>query len=339
MKALVCTEPNKVEVMEKELPDYTGKVLIKVKYAGICGSDLSIFHGKHPRAKMPLVAGHEFVGEVAAVAEGLDTDLKPGDRVVVNPIYYCGRCRACMQGAYTVCNHLKLIGIDCDGGMAQYATAWPKNVMKLPEDLEWDLAALIEPVAVVMHGMRMLEPRFFGSAVVTGGGPMGILSAIFLRSAGMSQVIVSEVNEVRLARAAAMGFKTVNPSKCDVVQEILKLTGGEGADTLVEASGSPYVSKQVTEMVQPRGKILMLSVFKEPALVNLRDINFKEQHIIGTRVYNDLDFHDAIEFTRTHKADLRNVISHVFELDQGVEAFAAASGGGTDAMKVVIHCE
>ena len=338
MKALVCTAVNKVEVMEYPMPDYQGKILIKVKYAGICGSDLGIYHGQHPRAKMPLITGHEFVGVIEAISDDVETDLKVGDHVTANPILYCGKCRACINGSYHVCESLGLVGIDCDGGMAEFVAVDEHSVYKIPEDLAWEKAVLIEPVAVIVHGIRMIEPRFFGSALVIGGGPMGLLAAMMLKNAGMSKVIMSEINPNRLKRAEQFGIITIDPSQTDVLEKVYELTNGDGVDTLVEASGSPYVSESITKLAQIRGKILMLSVFKEPSKIDLRDINFKEQTMIGTRVYSDMDFKDAIDYTYQYQDELQYVRSHVFSIDEGAQAYATADDGKTDAMKVVIKC-
>ena len=336
MKALVWTEKEKVVMEERSMPDYSGKVLIKVAYAGICGSDVSIYLGKHPRAKTPLVMGHEFTGTVHAIDENVNTTLKVGDRVVVNPLYFCGRCRACLNGNTHVCKTLRFYGIDTDGGMAEYAAIPESCLLKLPDDLDYKLATLIEPTAVVVHGLRMIKKMFHGSAAVIGLGPMGLLSALMLKDSGVSKLFCVETQQARIEMTKSLGLDVINPLTDDVKEYIYSNTDDEGVDILVEASGSPAAAKMMTDITGVRGEILLLSVFKEPSAVDLRAINFKEQQIIGTRVYTGLDYKDAIDYLKSFGEKLAPVISHVKPLEEGQEVFQEIISGKTNTMKVLL---
>ena len=337
MKALVWTDKQVVEMQEREVPDYTGKVLIKVAYAGICGSDVSVYLGKHPRAKTPLIMGHEFSGVVEAIGQGVDTPLKPGDRVVVDPLYYCGRCRACLAGNTHVCRSLRLYGTDADGGMAQYVAVPEQTVLKLPDSISLKMAAVIEPTAVVVHGLRMVRKPFYGSAAVTGLGPMGLLTALMLREAGIRDLYCVEANPQRAAYGRKLGLHVIDPVTTDTVDEILRLTDGEGVELLVEASGAAAVAKTMAEMTAVRGEILLLSVFKEPAAVDLRSVNFREQSIVGTRVYTALDFQDAVTYVSRHEDLVGSIVSHVRPLEDGQAVFQDIISGHTDTMKVLLQ--
>ena len=339
MKALVWTNKELVEIKERELPDYSGKVLIKVAYAGICGSDVSVYMGKHPRARIPLVMGHEFTGTVEAIGEGVDTPLAVGDHVVVNPLYYCGRCRACLSGNTHVCRSLRLFGTDTDGGMAEYAAIPEKNILKLPKDMPLKTATLIEPVAVVIHAFRMIKKPFYGSAAVIGLGPMGLLSALMLKEAGVSSLWCIETNPERAERGRALGLEVIDPISCDTVEYIRERTDGEGVDILVEASGSAAAAKSMTAIAGVRAEILLLSVFKEPAAIDLRTVNFAEQTIIGSRVYTGVDFKDAIDYTNKHADMLSPVISHVRPLDEAQSTFSEIVSGKTNTMKVLLEID
>ena len=339
MKALVWTGSGQMEIREKEMPDYSGKVLIKVAYAGICGSDTSIYLGKHPRAKAPLVTGHEFSGTVAAIDDSDCRDLKIGDKVIINPLYFCGRCRACLQGNTHVCRSLRLYGIDSEGGMAQYAAVPAKNLYKLPDDIDMALAVLIEPAAVIVHGLRMMKKNYYSSACVTGLGPMGLLTALMLKESGVRDLYAMEANEQRASYARSLGLTVINPMTTNPVDYILEQTGGEGVDCMVEASGSDAMASIMTEITGVRGEILVLSVFKHPAEVNLRDVNFKEQVLIGTRVYTGLDYLDAVDYVSRHGETIRPVISHILPLSEGPDAFSRITTKGTDMMKVLFNCQ
>lgn len=337
MKALVWTEKEKVEMQERLVPDYDGKVLIKVAYAGICGSDVSVYLGKHPRAKAPLVMGHEFSGTVEAIGQGVDTPLKVGDKVVVNPLYYCGRCQACLAGNTHVCRSLRLYGTDSDGGMAQYAAIPEKSVLKLPEEMDLKMAALIEPVAVVIHGLRMIRKPFYGSAAVIGLGSMGLLTALMLRDAGVKDLYCVELNPQRAARGRALGLEVIDPSRTDPVEYVMERTHDEGVDILVEASGARAAASMMTAMAGVRAEILLLSVYKDPAQLDLRTVNFAEQSIIGSRVYTGVDFLDAVDYVNRNGEKLAPVISHVKPLKEGQAVFQDIISGQSDTMKVLLQ--
>ncbi len=337
MKALVWTGEKTLEMQEREIPDYSGRVLIKVAYAGICGSDVSVYLGKHPRAKAPLIMGHEFSGTVEAIGAGVKTPLQKGDAVVVNPLYFCGKCRACLRGNTHVCRSLRLYGTDTDGGMAEYAAVPEESVYRLPMGLPLKSAALVEPAAVVVHGLRMMKKDFYVSACVTGLGPIGLLTALMLKDSGVRQLFTVEVNEERAAYAGELGLEVINPSKEDCVKTVLEQTNGEGVDVLIEASGSPAAAEIMTELAGVRAEILILSVFKEPQPLDLRDLNFKEQSMIGTRVYTKLDFQDAVDYVTRHQDTVSSIVSHVFPLAEGAEVFRDLTSKKTNMMKVLLR--
>lgn len=337
MKALVWTDTQRVELQERDVPDYTGKILIRVAYAGICGSDVSVYLGKHPRAKPPLVMGHEFSGTVAAIGEGVETDLQIGDAVVVNPLISCGWCRACLKGNSHVCRSLRLYGTDVDGGMAEFAAVPASCVYKVPAGCSLKLAAVVEPVAVVVHGLRMLKKDFFASACVIGLGPMGLLTALLLKDSGVRQLFTIEANPKRADYGRRLGLTVIEPGKEDPVESVLAQTQGEGVDVLVEASGSGSVSRTMTELTAVRGEILLLSVFKDAAMVDLRTVNFREQSLIGTRVYTRLDFLDAITYVEQNGQKIEAVISHTCAPEEGQSVFQRMIGGNTDMMKVLFQ--
>lgn len=326
-----------MEIQEREKPDYTGKVLIKVAYAGICGSDVSVYLGKHPRAAAPLIMGHEFSGTIEGIGEGVETDLKTGDRVVVVPYYFCGKCNACLNGNSHVCRTLRFFGVDRDGGMAEYVAVPVDRILKIPERMSMKMAAVVEPVAVVVHGLRMIKNNFYTSACVTGLGPMGLLTALMMKNAGVNRLFCVEANANRAEYARKLGLEVINPTETDATAYILEQTAGEGVEVLVEASGSPVVAKTMTDMTAVRGEILLLSVFKDFTPVDLRAVNFKEQVLVGTRVYTSLDFKDAIAYTYNNEKTIQAVVSHVFPIDKGQEVFQDITSGNTQAMKVLFE--
>ncbi|HHV58215.1 MAG TPA: alcohol dehydrogenase catalytic domain-containing protein [Firmicutes bacterium] len=311
-----------------------GEALIKVGYAGICGSDMWIYSGTHPRAKAPLIMSHEFAGEIAALSGEDNRGFKVGDHVTVNPLLYCGRCLPCRSGRHHVCKKLGLSGIDADGGFAEYVKVGINQLVKLPPDLPLDTAALTEPTAVTVHAVHRGGVKVGDQVVVLGGGPIGYLVAVSARAAGAAQVIVSEPSDLRRNLAARHGFTVVDggPGTKDAV---LTLTGGDGADVVFDAAGVPATAALATEIVRVSGRVVVVGVFKHPAPVDLLAVNFNELEIVGTRVYTDQAFEAAARLVAS-SPDVAAVISHRLPLSEAPQAMRVAREA-KDAMKILIH--
>ena len=335
MKALRYLNPHIVKTEEIDSPVCgAGEALVRVHAAGICGSDMAIFNGKHPRAKPPLVMGHEFAGEIVEIQfGGVETQLAVGDKVTAYPLLMCGECWACRNGFEHVCRDLKLIGIDRDGGFAEYVSVPLDLVVKFPESLSFDQGAMIEPLAVAVHALEMAGKPDWKNAVVVGCGPIGLLVGLCLRYAGIENLLLCDISPQRVKRAAGLNFQVINSADDNLVDRVTEMTQGEGADIVFECAGSAPAALQMCDLVRPRGKIIMVSVHKEPHPVDLRAITFKEISMIGTRVYTRSDFRRAVQMM----PDLpyQDVISHRFELQRGAEGFDVM-GQAADACKVII---
>jgi (R,R)-butanediol dehydrogenase/meso-butanediol dehydrogenase/diacetyl reductase len=338
MKALRYLNPHIVKTEEIDSPVCgAGEALVRVHAAGICGSDMAIFNGKHPRAKPPLVMGHEFSGEIVEIQSGgVETKLAVGDKVTAYPLLMCGECWACRNGFEHVCRDLKLIGIDRDGGFAEYVSVPLDLVVKFPGSLSFDQGAMIEPLAVAVHALEMAGKPDWKNAVVVGCGPIGLLVGLCLRYAGIENLLLCDISPQRVKRAAGLNFQVINSADDNLVNRVTEMTQGEGADIVFECAGSAPAALQMCDLVRPRGKIIMVSVHKEPHPVDLRAITFKEISMIGTRVYTRSDFRRAVQMM----PDLpyQDVISHRFELQRGAEGFDVM-GQAADACKVIIITE
>lgn len=338
MKGLVYTGPGAVEVRELAEPaPRSDAAKIRLRYCGVCGTDIGIFSGQHPRATAPLVLGHEFVGTVEEVKG--DGGFAPGDRVVAYPLASCGHCRPCRNGTPHVCTSLRLIGIDSDGGMANYVWVDQDALFMVPDDLPDDVAALIEPIAVVVHALHQAGFRPLDRCVVTGAGPIGLLTAIALRHAGASEILISDVDAGRLSIARKLGFDVVDASTEDVVERVLSATNGEGADVVFECSGVATAASEMTRLARVGGTLCITASHKKPREVALLDINFKEQKIVGTRVYTKQDFADAIPFAGKFVGELRQLITQVVPLSQSAGVFQTIADPGVTAVKVLVDCE
>ena len=334
MKAVSFQGKDTVAVVDKPIPPVIDDtVLIKVAYAGICGSDLSIVAGKHPRAKPPLVMGHEFSGTIVELPQNPRPDLKVGDRVTVFPLITCGKCYVCQMGLPHVCQELKLFGIDTDGAFAEYVRVTQDTVFKIPDNLSDQKGALIEPIAVCIHSARMSRLQIGDTVVVTGAGPIGLLMAMVARAAGAAQVIVTEVSPVRIAGAKKLGFTVLNAADDNLVEQVLDLTRGRGGDIVFEATGHPSVAPYLLDLVRIRGQIVQVGIFKQPVAIDLRAVNFHEVELIGARVYTREDYDQTISLAAQQRFDLDSIEAEVRPLEEAVAAFASA--GAATAVKTM----
>ncbi|MBR7103512.1 MAG: alcohol dehydrogenase catalytic domain-containing protein [Lentisphaeria bacterium] len=337
MKASQYTGAEKMEYREVALPEVReDEIRIRIAYCGICGTDLHIFKGHmDARVQRPRTVGHEASGTVAAVGKNV-TGFAVGDKVTVRPLDNCGSCNTCRAGFTHICEKLRFLGIETDGGFAEYWTVPARLVHHLPENISLKLAALVEPLAVACHDVRRGRISAGEYVVVNGGGPIGMLAALCARSAG-ARVTICEINKTRLAFAEKLGFATANPMTEDVVAKVRQETGGSGADAVFEVSGSEPGAKIMTELVRPRGRIIMVAIFAKPVPVDLHKFFWKELEMIGTRVYEYEDYEKAIELAGSGTLPLEELVSSVFPLEQLQEAFAYLCGT-PDAMKVLIQC-
>jgi threonine dehydrogenase-like Zn-dependent dehydrogenase len=315
--------PNRLEPVEVPAPSIeTGDALVRIKACGFCGSDIGIVSGVHPRARAPLTIGHECSGIVAEIAAP-GTDLAPGDSVVVFPLITCGQCNACRTGFSHVCSRLRLYGFDAEGGMAEFLRVPSASLLKLPRDMPHEIGALIEPLAVAVHGLNRASWTEGALAVVIGAGPIGLLTALVARARGIRRVLISDVLDSRLALARDIGLEAL-PAR-SLKASVDDLTNGEGVELVLECAGTAATARTMTDLARPRATVVNVSVFKKPAEVDLQAINFKELTLAGTRVYERRDFETAIALAKD--LPLQKLISNSFPLQQVSEAYARFAAG------------
>lgn len=323
--------PNQIEAQEVALPSIEpGEALVRVDACGFCGSDINIVAGTHPRAQAPLTIGHELSGRIVQIA-GASNGLGVGDRVTTYPLISCGHCYACTHGTPHVCRQLRLFGFDVDGGMAEFVKLPTKSLLKLPDDMPAHIGALIEPLAVAVHGVKRASLQDVKVAAVLGAGPIGILTALVAKARGIPHVLISDVLPSRLELAESVGLTAVSAG-AEIRERVLSLSAQNGADLIYECAGHPSSAKEMTTLVRSRGMIVNLSVFKTPVEVDMQAINFKEVEIVGSRVYERKDFQAAIEMAMA--LPLEAIISREFPLHDVSDAFRLFRAG--DVCKVMI---
>lgn len=298
MKAALWYGKNDVRVEEIEEPQVVkNSVKIKVKWCGICGSDLHEYLGgpifipvgqPHPLSGnvAPVVLGHEFSGEVVEVGEGV-SKLKPGDRVAVEPIVACGKCPACREGKYNLCSSLGFHGLcGSGGGFAEYTVFPAEFVHKIPDSMSYEQAALIEPMAVALHSIRIADFKTGDTALVLGSGPIGLATIECLKAAGASLVVVLQRKSVRQEYAKRAGADVVlDPNEVDVAAEVKKLTDGVGVDTAFETTGAEVGVNIGLDSIKFEGTLVITSIWERPMTFNPNVLVFQEKKIVGTLAY------------------------------------------------------
>ena len=309
-----------------------GQALLRVKRVGICGTDLHIFQG-HLDHRVPKggIIGHETFGEVAQAPAG--SGFKTGDRVVVEPLQFCGQCRACRMGASYLCYGLKVLGVDLPGGMQEYWTVDAARLLRVPDALSDDHAALIEPLAVATHDVRRAAVKRDDTVLVFGGGPIGALIALVSRQRG-ARVVVAEVNRHRLETLNALGLETVGPDR-DPVKFATEWTGGTGVDVAFEVSGHPAAARAVTDVVRVWGTVSIVAIHAEPVPVNLYQMFARELHMHGARLYAREDWEEAIHLAAGGAVPVAPLVSRKIPLEALQQGMEQALGGGP-VMKVLV---
>ena len=337
MKAVYIKEPGKLEVIDVEKPSIKKdtQVLVKITAAGICGSDIHIFHGTHAYATYPRIIGHEGCGIVEEVGSAV-TDLKPGDSVIIEPITGCGTCYACRHGRYNCCPDIKVAGVHIDGVMEEYFVTERNKLYKYdPNELTPVEAATAEPYTVGAQANAQANTQPGDLVLIHGAGPIGMIICDIAEKRGAT-VIVSEVNEDRLKIAKDFGAKyTINPKKEDLKEAIMKITDGKGVNVVFETSGVPALTSLSVELLSPHGRLVPLTFAPEPVPINFRLMNKNELVIAGTRNQNG-KFPEVVEGLPSRKDRIDKLVTHVFPAEEAEKAFDTAMDKTSGSCKVVI---
>ncbi|MDN8588155.1 alcohol dehydrogenase catalytic domain-containing protein [Paenibacillus sp. 11B] len=330
MKSIVYNGPNKIDVEDKPIPDCSdGEVLIKVAYSGICGTDLNIYVGAHPRATAPLIFGHELSG---LIAEDYPS-LPKGTPVTVRPLLFCGKCTPCLTGNSHVCKSLKLIGIDRDGSMADYVKVSIDKIHVLPESVSLELGAITEPLAVGVHAVKRSGISIGNSALIFGAGTIGLSVASSLKLLYKANIFIVETNPFRRKIAEELGFTVIDPSKANLEVAVSEFTNANGVDFVFDCAGHPIVAEQLVGLVKVHGTVVIVGAYKKPAALDLLGMMFKEVNVMGVRVYEPEDFDIAIKLLG-ESFDFGKIITHILPVEKAQEGFDVLLSGG-DAVKVM----
>ena len=336
MKAFVIRGKDNCFFTEVEKPEISGPddVLVKVKSAGICGTDLHIYAGDHPMAMgVDRIPGHEFAGEVVEVGSGVK-DLRPGDRVVHEPICYCGKCYACRRGQGNVCRYLKVTGCNIDGGWQEYYCAPSRQWHRIPDWVTWTEAALVEPYTIGAQVCSQADVTAGDWVLIHGGGPIGLMCADTAKHRG-AKVIVSELMQGRLDLAKEIGCDyAVNPKETDLAQLVEEITDGEGVNVILDCAGLGFMMDANLRMLSPAGRFVPVAT----APFKIEDpiqILAKQLTIVGSRLQMH-QFEPVIARYEMYKKAIDRMITDTFPFEESDKAFAYAASRNPKTGKVVI---
>ncbi len=309
-------------------------VLVRVKAAAICGTDLHIYHWNTWAAnnvKIPLIVGHEVSGIVEAVGENV-TSVKVGDRVAVETHVPCGHCFQCRTGLQHICENMQIIGVHTDGAFSDYALVPEPCIWKLPDSIPFDIGALYEPCGVAMHSVCSADVRG-GTVAIFGCGPIGNMAIRIARVLGAAKVIAVDLREERLSMAEAAGAEIVlNPSQTDPVAAIMNETARRGVDVAIELSGSVIAGRQCFQILRKAGQVVFTGLPSEPLQLDLTsDVIYREARVTGTtgRVMYDT-WYKVSALVEAGLIELEPIITHrlpLEEIDSAIEIVGEGKGG------------
>ncbi|MEE8578178.1 MAG: alcohol dehydrogenase catalytic domain-containing protein [candidate division Zixibacteria bacterium] len=337
MLQAVITAPATFDIIDVPVPEVGNEqVLIKVARIGICGSDMQIYHGKHKFMTFPVVLGHEGSGTIVKIGTAV-LGFAVGDRVTVQPQYYCGECFPCREGKYNVCEHLSVIGVHETGMGEEYFLTDASKVLKLPDRVSFDQGALIEPTAVATGAIRKSGGVNSANIVVLGAGPIGNLVAQVAKASGAKSVMITDINPKRLDVAGRCRVDyCVNSTEWKLNDAIVEYFGSDGADIIFDCAG---VKETVTDAIQAarRGsRIVVVANFKTIVDIELVLLQRKEITLYGIMMYVREDYEEAIRLLAERRINTSELITSHFDIRQIREAYKYIDENINDVIKVIL---
>ncbi len=346
MKAAVLKQYRKIEWDNvPALQISPGQVLIKIKYAGICGSDQHIFNGdSHPRTKLPLIPGHEFNGEIVEIGRGIKKHKK-GDLVAVDPIIWCGTCPACRIGHYPACTSLRLIGIDLDGGFAEYIAVEENMLYKTGENIPASHAALIEILSIGFHACNRAGVTTQSTIAVWGAGKVGqsILQAARTRTNNTIFMVDPIADRLKIAEKNYSDVITLNPSVTDPLETIKEHTKGKGVDIAIEAvgharsiEGRHNPVRSCIQAIRGAGTVCVLGLGDEPSPLLMKELIWKEGKIVASRVSHG-EFAETISHLDMGNLKPQALISDVLPASEAQKGFELLENEPEKHLKILLE--
>lgn len=338
MRQVVMTAPGIMKYKNVPIPGALkeNEVLLRIQKIGICGSDIHVYHGKHPSVIFPVVQGHEFSAIIEAVGKSV-TKLVPGMRATARPQLVCGICRPCRRGQYNICQELKVQGFHSPGVAQDLFIVPEERVVAFPDSVNFNHGAMIEPVAVAAHSTgraRSLEGK---NVVVTGAGTIGNLVAQFAKTRGANKILITDVSDYRLNIAKECGIDEVlNVAKYSFEEKVNTFFGEEGFQVGFEAAGVQSSLDVLVKNIEKGSEIIIIGVYAENPVVNMLYLGEHELKMIGSLMYLHEDYLEALESIVSFKIKLDPLITNHFPFEKYVEAYRFIEEQKDKSMKVII---
>ncbi len=341
MKAMKFPEPGRAEIVDIPVPvPAEGEMLVRVRAAGICASDVAAFTGTHVFRRPPLVTGHEFAGEIVQVGPGIRT-RKPGDRVAVEPHLGCGSCPFCRQGQYHECPSKRFVGVgDWTGAFAEYVVAAEPMCHVMPAQMTWEEGAALEPLCVGLHAVRRAGLRMGERVAVLGAGTIGMMTLLCVNQTAPSWIAVTDPSRFKREMALRSGGDlAIDPVTTDPVKAILAATDGFGVDVVFLAVAAEPALRQAVDICRRMGRLVVIASFFQGGLVAIREVQARERTFIGTSMYTTEDYRLAIRlWERGALKKLPTLITDRIALEQAPVVVAGmAHGDRPDAIKTIVQ--
>ncbi len=336
MRAITITEPGKIRMTDIPKPEpRDGEALLRVLYCGICGADVASFTGNQPFTTYPRIPGHEFSAQIVSVPEN-GLGLIARDIVTCNPYFNCGSCYACRKGLVNACTDNQTMGVQRDGAYCEYITMPLERIIP-GNGLSAKQLALIEPFAISYHALSRCGIRPGDRLMITGAGPIGLFALLAAKVKG-AEVTVTDVLDGRLEKAGAFGADhTVNVGAPDGAEQLKAITGGNGFDVCVEASGQPVAFLSCIDQAAQGANLILIGNGKTQTTFLHSLLIKKELNIYGSRNAYTRDFEALIELVRTGKTDVLQMVSAVYDAGDAAEAFGALTHNDGSLEKVLIR--
>ena len=335
MRAAKLIEKQKIIVSEAQTPDLAdGEVLVKIRAAGVCGTDLHIYAGHRPDIQLPRVMGHELAGEISELGGGV-RGFEVGDHVSIDPVLACGQCYACRRGRRNLCTSIMCLGCQTDGGFQDFVLAKAADVHKIKPDIPFEHAAMCEPFAIAAQVLERSEVKAGDRVAVFGAGTIGLCILQVLKLTG-AEVLITDIIDRRLEKARELGADmTVNTSREDLADAARRFAGEEGVAIVIEAVGDPVLAESALSIVTRGGRIVVLGMDKRPT--QLSEFNFVRTELdIRGSVLNNNKFPQVIEWLEKGQIKPAAMITASYSIERIDEAFADITENPKDSLKVMI---
>lgn len=337
MKAVRLTGTEQVELIEQPVPEpEPDEVVIAVEQRGICGSDIHAYHGRHPFVHPPVVLGHEFAGRIARVGSDVK-GFSEGERVTVEPSLVCGECYNCRIGRYNICDNLQVIGCQTDGGFADYAAVPAAKTIPIPDNMTMAQGAMVEPLAVAYHALRVAGFESGMRVVVLGAGTIGLCTLLALRERGAACIVVTDVLGQKLERASNLGADLVLRGDAEDAVEKTRSFLGRRADVVFDCVTNKTSIAQAIALAEKGGQVIVEGVPGGEVPVPLHLVQDREIELKGTLMYLREDYEAAIDAISGGRADVDALITDRFPLDRVADAFERIDAAPAEVVKVQIE--